>query len=93
MIIKRNLLFWGKYGIQMTAILIGFVLLYGLFFSMGESADSGFWQSTNFFAVLIGIMFNYIGPISYGGAYIPMVLSFGSGRKEAAWGAQLLYAG
>lgn len=38
-------------------------------------------------------MFNYIGPISYGGAYIPMVLSFGSGRKEAAWGAQLLYAG
>ena len=32
MIIKRNLLFWGKYGIQMTAILIGFVLLYGLFF-------------------------------------------------------------
>ena len=26
MIIKRNLLFWGKYGIQMTAILIGFVL-------------------------------------------------------------------
>ena len=31
----------------------------------GESADSGFWQSTNFFAVLIGIMFNYIGPISY----------------------------
>ena len=68
MIIKRNLLFWGKYGIQMTAILIGFVLLYGLFFSMGESADSGFWQSANFFAVLIGIMFNYIGPISYGGA-------------------------
>ena len=56
MIIKRNLLFWGKYGIQMTAILIGFVLLYGLFFSMGESADSGFWQSANFFAVLIGIM-------------------------------------
>lgn len=93
MIIKRNLLFWGKYGIQMTAILIGFVLLYGLFFSMGESADGGFWQSANFFAALIGIMFNYIGPISYGGAYIPMVLSFGSGRKEAAWGAQLLYAG
>ena len=44
MIIKRNLLFWGKYGIQMTAILIGFVLLYGLFFSMGErvlTVDSG----------------------------------------------------
>ena len=40
----------------MTAILIGFVLLYGLFFSMGESADSGFWQSTNFFAVLIGML-------------------------------------
>ena len=42
MIIKRNLLFWGKYGIQMTAILIGFVLLYGLFFSMRVlTVDSG----------------------------------------------------
>ena len=28
-------------------------------------------------------------PISYGGAYIPMVLSFGSGRKEAAWNGAL----
>lgn len=93
MIIKRNLLFWGKYGVQMTAILMGFVILYGFFFSLGNSADDGFWQNANFYAVMIGIMFNYIGPISYGGAYIPMVLSFGSGRKEAAWGAQLLYAG
>ncbi len=62
------MLLLGKIWNQMTAILIGFVLLYGLFFSMGESADSGFWQSANFFAVLIGIMFNYIGPISYGEA-------------------------
>ncbi|HAT89459.1 MAG TPA: membrane-spanning protein [Roseburia sp.] len=92
MIIKRNLLFWGKYGVQMTAILMGFVILYGFFFSLGNSADDGFWQNANLFAILIGIMFNYIGPISYAGAYVPMVISFGSGRKEAAWGAQLLYA-
>lgn len=90
-IIKRNFLFWGKYGIQMTAILIGFVVVYGIFFSFGDSSDGRFWTSANYFAILIGILFNYIGPISYGGTYIPMVLSFGSGRKEAAWGAQLLY--
>lgn len=90
-IIKRNFLFWGKYGIQMTAILIGFVVVYGIFFSFGDSSEGGFWTNANYFAIMIGILFNYIGPISYGGAYIPMVLSFGSGRKEAAWGAQLLY--
>lgn len=93
MIIKRNLLFWGKYGIQMTAILIGFVLLYGLFFSMGESADSGFWQSANFFAVLIGIMFNYIGPISYGGAYIPMVPFIWIRQKGSCMGCAAVICG
>ena len=60
MIIKRNLLFWGKYGVQMTAILMGFVILYGFFFSLGNSADDGFWQNANLFAILIGILFNYI---------------------------------
>lgn len=70
MIIKRNLLFWGKYGIQMTAILIGFVLLYGLFFSMGESADSGFWQSANFFAVLIGIIVTVAVVMGIGAGFI-----------------------
>lgn len=35
MIIKRNLLFWGKYGIQMTAILIGFVFAVRFVFQYG----------------------------------------------------------
>ena len=85
-IIKRNFLFWGKYGIQMTAILIGFVVVYGIFFSFGDSSDGGFWTSANYFAILIGILFNYIGPMSDGGTDIPMVLSFGSGSTaDALW--------
>ena len=30
-----------------------------------------------------------IGPVSYVGAYLPLTLSFGSGRREAVFGAQI----
>ena len=91
-IIKRNFLFWGKYGIQMTAILIGFVVVYGIFFSFGDSSDGGFWTSANYFAILIGILFNYIGPISYGGTYITMVLQMRYGKKGMVFGILITVA-
>lgn len=89
-IMKRNFLFWGKYGIQMTALLMGFVLLYGILFNIGDNITEKFWGTSYYYAVIIGLMFAFIGPICYAGAYIPLALSFGSGRKEAVWGSQLL---
>ena len=87
-IVKRNILFWGKYGVQLTGILLGFTILYGFLFNMGGDIGK-FWETAHFYGLIIGILFAYIGAPSYSGVYIPMVLSFGSGRKEALWGAQL----
>lgn len=87
-IVKRNVLFWGKYGVQLTGILLGFTVLYGFLFNMGGDIGK-FWETAHFYGLIIGILFAYIGAPSYSGAYIPMVISFGSGRKEAIWGAQL----
>ena len=36
-----------------------------------------------FYAVLIGMIFAWMEPFAYTGAYLPLVLSFGSGRREA----------
>lgn len=87
-IIKRNILFWGKYGLQLTAILLMFTVGYGVLFSFG-SGLMGFWDSAFMYGTIIAILFTMIGPISYGGAYLPMVLSFGSGRREAVFGTQI----
>ena len=87
-IVKRNVLFWGKYGVQLTGILLGFTVLYGFLFNMGGDIGK-FWETAHFYGLIIGILFAYTGASSYSGVYIPMVISFGSGRKEALWGAQL----
>ena len=87
-IVKRNILFWGKYGVQLVGIMLGFTILYGFLFNMGGDIGK-FWETAHFYGLIIGILFAYIGAPSYSGAYIPMVISFGSGRKEALWGAQL----
>lgn len=85
-VIKRNMRFWGKYGLQLNGMLLAFSAVYGLFFA---NVREGFWSTLFFYLVLLGMMFAFIAPTSYGGAYIPLVMSFGSGRKEAVWGLQL----
>ena len=84
---KRNVLFWGKYALQMVEILIGFTVGYGILFSIGGSGK--FFSSGFFYAVLIGMIFAWMEPFAYTGAYLPLVLSFGSGRREAVFGAQI----
>ena len=78
-IIKRNVLFWGKSGLQLTGMMLIFMVVYGFLFNMGSSSIFG----------IISVLFALIGPISYVGAYLPLVLSFGSGRREAVFGTQI----
>lgn len=87
-IIKRNILFWGKYGVQLAGIMLGFLVLYGFLFNIGGDIGK-FWETAYMYGLIISMLFAYMGPPCYSGAYIPMVISFGSGRKEALWGAQL----
>lgn len=84
---KRNFLFWGKYALQMVEILIGFTVGYGILFSLTD--DGAFFSTGFFYAALIGMMFAWMEPFAYTGAYLPLVLSFGSGRREAVLGAQI----
>ena len=89
-IIKRNVLFWGKSGLQLTGIMLIFMVVYGFLFNMGSGSIFGdFWKTAYFYGGIISVLFALIGSISYVGAYLPMALSFGSGRREAVFGAQI----
>lgn len=89
-IIKRNVLFWGKSGLQLTGIMLIFMVVYGFLFNMGSGSIFGdFWKTAYFYGGIISVLFALIGPVAYVGAYLPMALSFESGRREAVFGAQI----
>ena len=71
----------------MVELLIGFTVGYGILFSL--TGDGAFFSSGFFYAVLIGMMFAWMEPFAYTGVYLPLVLSFGSGRREAVLGSQI----
>ena len=90
-IIKRNVRFWGKSGLQLTGMMLIFMVVYGFLFNMGSSRVFGdFWKTAYFYGGIISVLFAMIGPVSYVGSYLPLTLSFGSGRREAVFGAQIL---
>ena len=89
-IIKRNVRFWGKSGLQLTGMMLIFMVVYGFLFNMGSSRVFGdFWKTAYFYGGIISVLFAMIGPVSYVGSYLPLTLSFGSGRREAVFGAQI----
>ena len=89
-IIKRNVRFWGKSGLQLTGMMLIFMVVYGFLFNMGSgSIFRDFWKTAYFYGGIISVLFALIGPVSYVGAYLPLTLSFGSGRREAVFGAQI----
>ena len=89
-IIKRNVLFWGKSGLQLTGMMLIFMVVYGFLFNMGSgSIFRDFWKTAYFYGGIISVLFAMIGPVSYVGSYLPLTLSFGSGRREAVFGAQI----
>ena len=45
-IIKRNVRFWGKSGLQLTGMMLIFMVVYGFLFNMGSSRVFGdFWKT------------------------------------------------
>lgn len=81
--LKRNVLFWGKLGQAYTLILIGVAYVYAF---LGIAGDT-----LNMF-MMMAVMGSVIIPITYTQAYFPTVISFGSGRKEAVYGLQFIFA-
>lgn len=89
--IKRNILFWGRNAEVMFGMLLLFVAVYSIIFSSmsGDSTDS-VWDTACQYMAMCGVLFAYLIPISYDAVYIPLAISFGSKRREAVWGSQLM---
>ena len=69
-IIKRNVRFWGKSGLQLTGMMLIFMVVYGFLFNMGSSRVFGdFWKTAYFYGGIISVLFAMIGPVSYVGSY------------------------
>lgn len=88
--IKRNVLFWGKQALQMIKLLLLFAIGYGVLFNLGNLSLHKICETAYFYGMIIGIMFAFVEAISYFSAYMPLVISFGSTRREAVWGTQLM---
>ena len=84
---KRNILFWGRHAELLIFFLAVYILIFSTFFFItdGESGSSSFY-----YVLMLSIMAGAIGPMSYGNAYLPLVISMGSKRKEAVWGLQFM---
>lgn len=93
-IIKRNVRFWGKSGLQLTGIMLIFMVVYGFLFNMGSGSIFGdFWKTAYFYGGIISVLFALIGSISYVGAYLPMALSFWIRKKGSSlWGTDFLHS-
>ena len=51
-IIKRNVLFWGKSGLQLTGMMLIFMVVYGFLFNMGSGSIFGdFWKTAYFYVL------------------------------------------
>ncbi len=90
--IKRNFIFWSKLAEKYIVITVGMMLCYGIFLSYIGGKDSlwksEMWQIMYIYQIILIIVSAIITPASYGTTYIPLLMSFGSKRREAVWGLQ-----
>ena len=91
-IIKRNIRFWFKTSLQMIGIALAAIAGYTVFQMLSISSSQmsiALGTIPLYIAWIGGIMLLAIELATFQ-TYLPMVLSFGSRRKEAFWGVQLL---
>lgn len=92
--IQRNFVFWGKLAEKYIMIVLGIILCYVFFFSYIGRSDLLFsrdiWSVLFTYQMVLMLISALIAPMSYGMAYIPLVISFGSKRTEAVWGLQFM---
>lgn len=87
--IKRTLRYWGYYVIRMFLIILLMGAVYGVIFARGETGGIRQTMITVLFyiAMMEGVMILVL-PMSSAAGNLPLVLSMGSGRKEAFYGMQ-----
>lgn len=88
-VIWRNIRFWGRNTEHMFLVMVVMVAAYSIFFKIGGS--SGDKQDAGlFYMIMMGTLCAYLLPANSGKGYLPLVISFGSKRREAVWGMQVM---
>lgn len=93
--IRRNIIFWGrcaeKYIITTVAVMWCYAFVWSLLGGKYVFVGNGeIWSVLFIYHLMLMLISTLIAPMSYGIAYIPLVISFGSKRAEAVWGLQVL---
>lgn len=87
--IKRTLRYWGYYVVRMFLVILLMGIIYGVIFARGETGGVRQTMISVMFyvAMMEGVMLLVL-PMNYVAGNLPLVLSMGSGRKEAFYGIQ-----
>lgn len=87
--VKRTIRYWGCYVVKMFFVILLMAVIYGVVFARGETR--GIQQtmiSVMFYVAIMESIMILVLPMTYVGGNFPLVVSMGSGRKEAFWGIQ-----
>lgn len=95
-VLQRNLIFWGRLAEKCVITVTGIILCYTFLVYCLEGNDlyvfsnQEIWTFLLSYQIMVLLIITLLVPISFGMCYIPIVISFGSRRKEAVWGLQLM---
>ena len=80
----RNFKFWGIQAQKTVLMMIAFGVGYTILFNkiMGQDVN---------YMILMSVVCCFVMPVSTLGAYLPMLISFGSRRTESALGIQIMH--
>lgn len=87
--IKRNIVFWGTITEKYIFMMLVIILLYSIFYSY-IGGEREFFDVFFTYQIIVALVSSLVAPMSYGVTYIPLVMSFGSKRKETVWGVQFM---
>ena len=85
--IWRNLCCWGGTAEKLVLCQIFATVIYTVIFSGSFQLN---WDSAIGYATMLGVIFSFMIPVSIGAQRLSVVISLGSGRKEAVFGMQLM---
>lgn len=88
--VKRNILYWGRTTEQIVLFIIAICLFYTVIFGALKSGGGNAFSDTIRYITMVGPIFSLIAPVSYGGSYLQLAISFGARRSETVWGVQFM---
>lgn len=88
-VIERNLYYWGSTNVKMIGTILLTTLIYGIAFYSSSDNNGELIGNVLFYMMMMEAVFLMIIQITSETMHIPLLLSFGAGRKELLWGMQI----